>query len=263
MEGGLGVLEDILITEKLTVRLGGILALDDVSIQVPQGKTFAIVGREGAGKYAFLRLLSGHLKPTDGMILYKGSEISTLDPLIRMRLGIGSAFSPGSIEPRLSLLENVKWAVQNTIGVRYQLIRHYKSYDDSEQKAYECLRLVGLGEKYTSLASELSQWEKKKLEIAITIGLDPALMLLHQPAANMTEHEAEEILEILLHIKNAMDSTIIMIENRASILRECCDEILIFEEGRFISQKKPAEILACPFTPYLDDIHLDSFRKLG
>lgn len=257
------MLDDILITEKLTVRLGGILALDDVSIQVPQGKTYAIVGREGAGKSAFLRLLSGHLKPTDGMIVYKGSEISTLDPLIRIRLGIGSAFAPGSIEPRLSLLENVKWAVQNTIGVRYQLIRHYKSYDDSEHKAYECLRQVGLGEKFSTLASELNHGEKKKLEIAITMGLDPTLMLLHEPTANMTEKEVEEILEILLQIKASKEVTIIMIENRASILRECCDEALIFEEGHFIAQKKPTEILECPFTPYLDDVHFDSVRKLG
>lgn len=255
------MLEDILVTEKLTVRLDGILALDDVSIQIPQGEVFAIVGSEGAGKFDFLRLLSGHLTPTDGMILYKGSEISTLDPLIRLRLGIGSAFAPGSIEPRLSLLENVKWAVQNTIGVRYQLIRHYKSYDDSEQKSYECLRQVGLGEKYSCLASELNQRERKKLEIAITMGLDPALMLLHEPTTNMTQDEADEILDILLHIKNKKEATIIMIENRASILRECCDEVLIFEEGRFISQKKPSEILTSPFMPYLDDIQLDSDKR--
>jgi branched-chain amino acid transport system ATP-binding protein len=257
------VLEDILVTDKLSVRLGGVLALEDVSVQVPQGKTYAIVGREGAGKFAFLRLLSGHLKPSDGMILYKGSEISTLDPLIRIRLGIGSAFSPGSIEPRLTLLENVKWAVQNTIGVRYQLIRHYKSYDDSEHKAYQCLSLVGLEEKYSSLASELNHGERKKLELAITLGFDPTLMLLHEPTANMTEKEAADILDILLHIKNTKDITILMNENRASVLRECCDEVLIFEEGRFIAQKKPEEILSCPFTPFLDDIYFDSLRKSG
>ncbi|HBI04163.1 MAG TPA: hypothetical protein DDY49_09070, partial [Paenibacillaceae bacterium] len=111
--------------------------------------------------------------------------------------------------------------------------------------AYECLRQVGLGEKYSCFASELNQWEKKKLEIAITIGLDPALMLLREPTLNMTENQAEEIKDILLHIKNKKKATILMIENRASILRECCDEVLIFEEGRFISQKKPAEILEC------------------
>lgn len=238
--------EYVLETENLAVRFGGRSVLEDVSVQVPRGKCIAIIGEEKGGKTSFLHLLSGHLKPNFGLILYNGSEISTLDPLLRIRLGIGSSFWQGAFEPRLSLLENVKWAVQNTVGVRYQLIRHYKPYNDSEQKAYEYLQQVGLDGKYARLAGSLNEGEMRRLELAITMAFDPELMLLDEPTAGMGEEETEEIVEIIRGIKKIGDKSILMVEKRKGVIQDLSDGVLVLSQGRIAAEGTPEEMVEQP-----------------
>lgn len=233
------MIEEVLVTDQLTVHIDGMLLLEGVDIQAFQGDFIAIVGEEQNSMMAFLQLISGHLKPTHGMVLYKGSDISTLDPLIRIRLGIGSSFWDGAIEPRLSLLENVKWAVQNTLGVRNQLIRHFKNYNDSEQKAYEYLHQVGLNGKYHLLAETIPEGEKRRLELAVALAFDPDLLLLYEPTKGMNPDEAEEMVTILQEIKATREKTILMVEGRRSVVKQLADRVAFFDKGGMIGEGTP------------------------
>ena len=231
--------EDVLVTDQLAVHIDGMLVLEDVNIQASQGDFIALVGDEHVGMMAFLQLISGHLKPSHGMVLYKGSDISTLDPLIRIRLGIGSSFWAGAIEPRLSLLENVKWAVQNTLGVRYLLIRHFKNYNDCEQKAYEYLQQVGLGEKYHLLAGTLLEGEKRRLELAVALAFDSDLLLLDEPTRGMDEDEVEEMATILQDMKETREKTVLMVEGRVPVIQKLADRVVFFGKGGLIEEGHP------------------------
>ena len=184
-------------TKDLTIKFGGHTAVDHVNISIPDKHFKSIIGPNGAGKTTFFNLLSGQLAPSNGTILLKGKDITSLSPTHRTRKGIGRSFQITNVFPNLTVLENVRLAVQSNAGIRYQMLRHFRSFDGLLQKAMEQLELVFLANKADALASTLSHGEKRKLEIAMLLALETEILLLDEPTAGMSLEEVPAILDVI------------------------------------------------------------------
>src|SRR5690554_3362967 len=154
-------------TVDLTKSFGGHTAVNAVSLTIFDKELKSIIGPNGAGKTTFFNLLSGQMKPTSGKIFYNNKEIQGLAPHKRTKLGIGRSFQITNVFPTLTVLENVRLAVQAKYNIHYSIFRHYRYYKRLEEEAFESIKKVKLEEKVYQLASSLAHGEKRKLEIAI------------------------------------------------------------------------------------------------
>ncbi|MEH7108754.1 ABC transporter ATP-binding protein [Bacillus sp. JJ1764] len=230
-------------TNDLSITFGGHTAVDSVNITVPEKHFKSIIGPNGAGKTTFFNLLSGQLQPTKGKIFYRGKDITAFSPTKRTRAGIGRSFQITNVFPNLTVLENVRLAVQSRAGVRYQMLFHYKKYRDFEKKALEWLRLVLLEEKKDSLASNLAHGEKRKLEMAMLLALETEVLLLDEPTAGMSLEEVPAILKVIKRIKNQGNRTIILIEHKMDMILDLSDSVMVLFNGRLLADGTPEEIM--------------------
>jgi branched-chain amino acid transport system ATP-binding protein len=230
-------------TDDLTITFGGHTAVDSVSISVPEKHFKSIIGPNGAGKTTFFNLLSGQLAPTNGKIYFRGKDITKLSSTKRTREGIGRSFQITNVFPNLTVLENVRLAVQSRAGVRYQMVFHYKKYREFEEKAQEWLRLVLLDDKVDSLASNLAHGEKRKLEMAMLLALETEVLLLDEPTAGMSLEDVPAILEVIKRIKEKGDRTIILIEHKMDMILDLSDSVMVLFNGRLLADGTPEEIM--------------------
>ncbi|MBO0962483.1 ABC transporter ATP-binding protein [Neobacillus sp. MM2021_6] len=230
-------------TTDLSIIFGGHTAVDGVSISVPEKHFKSIIGPNGAGKTTFFNLLSGQLMPTKGKIFYRGKDITKYSPTIRTREGIGRSFQITNVFPNLTVLENVRLAVQSQAGIRYQMLFHYKKYRAFEKKALDWLKLVLLNDKKESLASNLAHGEKRKLEIAMLLALETEVLLLDEPTAGMSLEEVPAILEVIKRIKEQGNRTIILIEHKMDMILDLSDSVMVLFNGRLLADGTPEEIM--------------------
>ncbi|WML59344.1 ABC transporter ATP-binding protein [Neobacillus sp. PS2-9] len=233
----------LLETSDLSIRFGGHTAVDSVSISIPEKHFKSIIGPNGAGKTTFFNLLSGQLTPTNGKILFRGKDITRYSPTNRTRAGIGRSFQITNVFPSLTVLENVRLAVQSQSGVRYQMVFHYKKYRTFEKRALEWLKLVLLDDKKDSLASNLAHGEKRKLEIAMLLALETEVLLLDEPTAGMSLEEVPAILEVIKRIKEQGNRTIILIEHKMDMILDLSDSVMVLFNGRLLADGTPEEIM--------------------
>ncbi|GGA75725.1 ABC transporter ATP-binding protein [Ornithinibacillus halotolerans] len=233
----------ILETKDLTIRFGGHTAVDKVTVQIPEKKFTSIIGPNGAGKTTFFNLLSGQLSPTEGSIFYKGNEITKKSATERTRLGIGRSFQITNVFPNLTVLENVRLAIQSQANVRYQMLKHFLHYKRFEEKAHNILDQVLLDEKADTLASNLAHGEKRKLEIAMLLALETEVLLLDEPTAGMALEEVPAIMEVIRKIKAEEDRTIVLIEHKMDMIMDLSDEVLVLFHGELIAKGTPEEIV--------------------
>lgn len=236
-------LKTIIETKDLSISFGGHTAVDEVSIKVPQNHFKSIIGPNGAGKTTFFNLLSGQLQPTKGKILYHGKEITKMSTTERTRLGIGRSFQITNVFPNLTVLENVRLAVQSQAGIRYNVIHHYKKYKQFEEQAIQWLELVLLSSKKDSIASNLAHGEKRKLEIAMLLALNTEVLLLDEPTAGMSLEEVPVILEVIKKIKQDGNRTVILIEHKMDMILELSDSVMVLFNGRLLADGTPMEII--------------------
>jgi branched-chain amino acid transport system ATP-binding protein len=233
----------ILETNDLTIAFGGHVAVNGVSLQVEANQFKSIIGPNGAGKTTFFNLLSGQLKPTHGQVIFKGTDITHLSPPAKTRLGIGRSFQITNVFPNLTVLENVRLAVQSQAGIRYQMLAHFKKYASFEQKAEQLLSTVLLENKSTALARNLSHGEKRKLEIAMLLALETELLLLDEPTAGMSLEEVPTILEVIRKIKEHNNRTILLIEHKMDMVLDLSDSIAVLFNGKLLADGLPEEIM--------------------
>ncbi|MUK88463.1 ATP-binding cassette domain-containing protein [Ornithinibacillus sp. L9] len=236
-------MEAIIQTEDLSISFGGHVAVDSVSITIPSKKFTSIIGPNGAGKTTFFNLLSGQLSPTKGSIFYKEEEITKLSTTERTRLGIGRSFQITNVFPNLTVLENVRLAVQSQKKVRYNMIAHFRHFKQFEQKSYEILEKVFLLEKADSKAVNLAHGEKRKLEIAMLLALETELLLLDEPTAGMSLEEVPAIIDVIKQLKQEDDRTIVLIEHKMDMIMDLSDEVLVLFHGELLAKGKPEEIV--------------------
>jgi branched-chain amino acid transport system ATP-binding protein len=233
----------ILETKDLTINFGGHTAVDHVSLSIKEKELKSIIGPNGAGKTTVFNLISGQLKPSAGQVYFKGKEIEKLPPHKRTKLGIGRSFQITNVFPNLSVLENVRLAVQSKENIMYNMIRHFKYFTGLEDEAMGFLEKVQLGKKADHPAASLAHGEKRKLEIAILLALDSEVLLLDEPTAGMSLEEVPDIIELIKEIRDERDRTIILIEHKMELVLNLSDSIAVLFHGKLLADGDPEDIM--------------------
>jgi branched-chain amino acid transport system ATP-binding protein len=234
----------LLETHNLRKEFGGLIAVDDVSIQIERGSTHSIIGPNGAGKTTFFNLLTGRYKPTRGSVIFKGEDITALPVHRRAHIGIGRSFQITNIFPNLTVLENVRLAVQALHPVSFQFWRRADSFSDYTRRASEILETLGLGALALSPANALPHGGKRKLELAILLAADTELLLLDEPTAGMASEQVPELMRTIGEIAQRRDKTIVMVEHNMNVVMGISDRITVMSVGRVLVEGTPAQISA-------------------
>ena len=236
--------DTILETEHLTREFSGFVAVDDVSLQVREGSIHALIGPNGAGKTTCFNLLTAFLPPTRGAIRFKGRDITGLKPARVARLGLVRSFQISAVFPHLNALENVRIALQRARGASFDFWRSEKVLSRYDDRARELLYDVGLTGAADTIVAELPYGQKRALEIATTLALDPEVMLLDEPTAGMGHDDVNRIVELVRRIRNGR--TILMVEHNLSVVEGLCDIITVLTRGRVLAEGDYASVSANP-----------------
>jgi len=229
-------------TKDLTIRFGGHVAVDHVNVQILPFTFKSIIGPNGAGKTTFFNMISGQYRPTEGRVFFKGEDITPLSPALRTKLGIGRSFQLTNVFLSLTVLENVRLAIQSQKNIGFNFWKNYLHFSELEDRAYEILKMVLLDSKWNISASSLTHGEQRKLEIAILLALETEVLLLDEPTAGMALEEVPSILELLKEIKNRKDKTILLVEHKMDVLMALSDSIAVLHEGKLIADDTPETI---------------------
>jgi branched-chain amino acid transport system ATP-binding protein len=229
----------ILSTRGLTRHFGGFVANRDVSVSFPRGKLTAIIGPNGAGKSTFFNMICGGLKPTSGDILFEGRSVVGVKQHHFARIGISKSFQITNLFRELSVLENVRVAVQ-AIHSSFDLWSSRTGHGEWADQAEELLRLVGLQERRRERADSLAHGEQRSLEIAVALASDPKLLLLDEPTAGMSPEETRGIMDLILKLLGRR--TIGLVEHKMKLVMGVSDNIIVLHHGELLAQGTPDEI---------------------
>ena len=229
----------VLRTEGLTIRFGGLTALNKINLEIKRGEIRAIIGPNGAGKSTFFNCVTGVLRPTSGRILLDGNDITGQPPNLISRSGIARSYQITNILPNATVLENVRIAAQSRRH-GWSMFRHYRSFGDIIEKAEAALAAVGLAAKADELASNLSHGEQRNLEIGIALATEPQLLCLDEPTAGMSAAETQDTSQLVRRI--AKDLTILIVEHDMQLVMGLADRISVFHHGEILAEGPPAEI---------------------
>ena len=232
-----------LITDKLTMRFGGLAALEDIDLAVQRGAIHAIIGPNGAGKSTFFNCLTGLLRPTSGRVLLEGRDITGLPPERISQLGVARSYQITNIFPGSTCLENVRVAVQSRRR-SWSFLRHHRDDAATLDDAEGILGTVGLGGKEDVAASSLSHGEQRNLEIGIALATRPTLLCLDEPTAGMSGSETREIVELIRRIGASL--TILIVEHDMQVVMSLADRITVLDYGQVLAQGTPEEIQGNP-----------------
>jgi branched-chain amino acid transport system ATP-binding protein len=229
----------LLRTEGLTVRFGGLIALNQVNFAVGRDEVRAIIGPNGAGKSTFFNCLTGVLHPSAGRILFNGEEITGLSPDRISHKGIARSYQITNILPNATAFENVRIAAQSRRH-GWSLLAHHSAYRDVIEKAEAALAAVGLSSKANELAANLSHGEQRNLEVGIALATEPQLLCLDEPTAGMSAAETRDTMELVRSI--AKDLTILIIEHDMQVIMELAQRITVLHYGEVLAEGTPSEI---------------------
>ena len=226
--------EFILETEDLTKEFAGFVAVNGVSLRVKRGTIHALIGPNGAGKTTCFNLLSKFLQPTCGRISYKGKDITAMAAADVANLGMVRSFQISAVFPHLTVLENVRIALQRKRGGSFDFWRSRRVLDTFNDRAKALIADVGLTEFTDVLAVELPYGRKRALEIATTLALDPEMMLLDEPTAGMGHEDISRIAALIKSV--AADRTVLMVEHNLSVVENLCQRITVLTRGRVLAE---------------------------
>lgn len=233
----------VLQTRDLTIRFGGHVAVDHVTYDFEPGRLVAIVGPNGAGKTTYFNLISGQLRATEGAVLHNGEDITRLSVPERTRRGIGRAFQLTNLFPRLSVLENVRLAVQARHPGAMHLLRLADADRPTIDTAMVYIERCGLADRSSEPAANLPHGDQRKLEVALLLALESAIVMFDEPTAGMSADEAPVILELIQSIKAEPDKTIILVEHKMDVIRSLADEIMVLHNGQLVASGEPGEVM--------------------
>jgi len=233
----------ILRTEALTIRFGGLTALNSVDFEVGRGEIRAIIGPNGAGKSTFFNCLTGVLQPTSGKIIFNGEDITGLSSDKVSQKGIARSYQITNILPNATVLENVRIAAQSRRH-GWNMFAHHSAFADINEKAEAALGSVGLLEKAGELAANLSHGEQRNLEIGIALATEPSLLCLDEPTAGMSTAETNDTMALVRHI--AQNLTILIVEHDMEVVMELADRITVLHYGAILAEGTPEEIQTNP-----------------
>ena len=236
--------EYVLETSGLTKEFRGFVAVSDVNLRVRRGSIHGLIGPNGAGKTTCFNLLTKFLQSTRGTIHYDGRDITRMAPAEVARLGLVRSFQISAVFPHLTVLENVRVALQRQRGGSFDFWRGESVLSSFDERARELLADVGLSAYATTNAGALSYGRKRALEIATTLALDPQMMLLDEPTAGMTHEDVDRIVALVRRV--AAGRTVLMVEHNLKVVEGLCDRITVLTRGKVLAEGPYAEVSRNP-----------------
>ncbi len=240
-------MSDVILQAKgLRKQFGGLVAVDEVSIDIARGAMHSIIGPNGAGKTTLFNLLTGRYRPTRGAVLYNGRDITALPVHQRAHLGIGRSFQITNIFPNLTVLENARLAAQALGADNFRIFRRAETFTAYSQRALAALEMTGLRDIAAMPANALPHGGKRKLELAMILASDPDLLLLDEPTAGMASEQVPELIAIIHRIRSDGRKTIVMVEHNMNVVMNISDRITVMHQGRVLAEDAPRQIAADP-----------------
>jgi branched-chain amino acid transport system ATP-binding protein len=231
----------VLRTESLSRSFGSLLAVNRVDVAVHKGELRSIIGPNGAGKSTFFRLIAGEMPPTSGRIWFEERDITGMPQHDVARLGIAKSYQITNVFPHLTVLENVRVAVQGH-GRAFNFWSRADALTGIAARARELLDTVGLGGKAALPAAHLSHGEKRHLELAIALATEPTLLLLDEPTAGMSPEETDETTTLIRRL--AEGRTVVLVEHKMKVVMRISDRITVLHQGEVLAEGTPEEIRA-------------------
>ena len=233
-------------TRDLTIRFGGHVAVDHVSCSFMPGTLTAIVGPNGAGKTTYFNLVSGQLKASAGTVWLDGVDITAEPVSQRTHRGLGRAFQLTQLFPNLSVLENVRLAVQSRRREGLDLLRVWLDRQGTLARARELVERVRLADRADAAASSLPHGDQRKLEVAMLMALEPRVYMFDEPTAGMSVDDVPVVLDLIRALKRDPANTILLVEHKMDVVRELADRIIVLHNGQLVADGEPAAVIASP-----------------
>jgi branched-chain amino acid transport system ATP-binding protein len=224
----------VLETRALTKEFKGFVAVRNVDLRIRRGTIHALIGPNGAGKTTCFNLLTQFLKPTAGEIVYDGKNITGSRPSAVARMGLVRSFQISAVFPHLTVLENVRIALQRKRGGSFDFWRSERVLRELDARSRELIAAVGLSAFENTVAVELPYGRKRALEIATTLALDPQVMLLDEPTAGMTHEDVQRIAALIGEA--ARNRTVLMVEHNLSVVANLCHHITVLARGEILAE---------------------------
>ncbi len=245
----------ILETRGLTKEFKGFVAVNRVDLKVKRGTIHALIGPNGAGKTTFFNLLTKFLPPTAGQILYNGEDITSEKPAQTARRGIIRSFQISAVFPHLTVLENVRFGLQRSMGNSFHFWKSERVLSSLDAKAMELLESVDLGAFAKTVTVELPYGRKRALEIATTLAMEPELMLLDEPTAGMGHEDVDRVKALIKQV--SVGRTILMVEHNMGVVSDISDTITVLQRGAVLAEGPYADVSKDPgvIEAYMGTVH--------
>ena len=241
-------------TAGLSKAFGALRVVDGVDFQLGRGARHALIGPNGAGKTTFVNLLTGDLAATSGSVALDGHDVSRLSPERRVRRGLGRTFQINTLFRGLTVLENVALAVAEHRGIAGRLLPS-RGERAAAERAYAVLDQLGVADEAGRLLRDLPYGRQRLVEVAVTLALEPSVILLDEPAAGIPTGESGLILDVLRRLPATI--SILMIEHDMNLVRRFADRVTVLVAGAVLAEGRPADILA---DPRVQEVYLGSGR---
>lgn len=229
---------------QLTRRFGGLTAVDDVSADIQRGELVGLIGPNGAGKTTFFNLLTKFLHPTAGSIVFNGTDITTEQPAQTARRGIVRSFQISAVFPHMTVLENVRAALQRNLGTSFHFWKPESTLFPLHERALHLLAEVDLQDFANELTVNLPYGRKRALELATTLALEPELMLLDEPTQGMGHEDVDRVTQLIKKV--SAGRTILMVEHNMNVVSSIADRITVLQRGAIIADGPYAEVSKNP-----------------
>lgn len=246
----------ILETRTLTKEFRGFQAVSDVSLRVAEGAVHALVGPNGAGKTTLFNLLTGFLAPTSGDIVFRGRHITRMQPEHIVHLGIARSFQITSLFDQMSVVEHLELALASPTGLGYRFWRSTARLSQFRDRAMELLTQVDLHERAGQVAGSLAYGQKRALELALALALDPSLLLLDEPTAGMGLEDVERTIALVRTV--AQGRTVIFVDHNMHVVGSLADTVTVLQAGQVLAEGGYEQVRADPkvITAYLGEAHV-------
>jgi len=246
-----GDANNILEARNITMRFGGLVAVNDVNFVIPRGSIVSLIGPNGAGKTTFFNTITGLYKPTVGRMIFNGRDITGTAPSNITSLGIARTFQNIRLFANMTALENVlvgqhSRLKSNLVSILFRSASMRNEEEVARQKAMDLLKLVDLDNAADEWAKNLPYGDQRRLEIARALGSDPQLLLLDEPTAGMNPIETGELITFVRNLRKAKDLTILLIEHDMKVVMGLSERISVLDYGTKIAEGTPAEVRANP-----------------
>lgn len=231
-------------TRDLTIRFGGHTAVNAVTCDFRPGELTVIVGPNGAGKTTYFNMISGQLLPSEGTVEKDGIDLTRMPASTRARHGVGRAFQLTNLFPQLSVLENIRLAVQAQAGEGWRFFSKVEGLTELTARAERYLEATQLADKAEMPAAALPHGDQRKLEVALLMAMEPDIYMFDEPTAGMSLEAAPAVLDLIAEIKHDHTKTVLLVEHKMDVVRALADRIIVLHNGELIADGDPGEVMS-------------------